>query len=147
MIPNLNPELKELIDRIAVKNTYSGNRISPSIIKMFTIEETDHNIGVLVPYWLGVLQRGRGPRKNNKDHGLWKIIYRWMEKRNMFTRATPEGKISEAKSVTWYINKYGNKQFRAKVFVDIYETERRRTIELINKKFTFEINKITMSAI
>jgi len=144
---DLKPELQELIDNIAKKNMYSGNKISDSIMKMFEIEVRDDGAGILVPYWLGVLQRGRGPRKSTKDSGLWRIIYKWMQRRNMFRSGTAKGKINEAKYVTWYINKYGNKQFRNKIFVDIYETERKKTIEKIDKKFGSAIDKITMEVL
>lgn len=144
---DLKPELQELIDNIAKKNMYSGNKISDSIMKMFEIEVRDDGAGILVPYWLGVLQRGRGPRKSTKDSGLWRIIYKWMQRRNMFRSGTAKGKINEAKYVTWYINKYGNKQFRNKIFVDIYETERKKTIEKIDKKFSLIIGKIIMEVI
>jgi len=144
MMPDLKPELQELIQNISTKNTYSGNKISESIMRQFTIEETDFNCGILVPFWLAVLQKGRGPRKSNTDHGLWKIIYRWMERKNMFKSGTAKGKINEAKSVTWYINKYGNKHFRSKIFIEIYEAERKKTIEKINQKFSLAISKITM---
>jgi hypothetical protein len=147
MIPDLKPEMQELINNISQKNTYSGNKISESIMRQFEIEETDLNCGILVPFWLPVTQKGRGPRKSNKDYGLWKIIYRWMERKNMFKSGTPKGKINEAKFVTWYINKYGNQQFRNKVFIDIYETERKKTIEKIDKKFSQAISKITMEVI
>jgi hypothetical protein len=144
MIPNLKPELMELIQNIGQKNTYSGNKISDSIMRMFTIEETDLNCGITVPYWLGVLEKGRGPRKSSKDYGLIKLIYRWMEKHSMFRSGTPKGKMNEVRFMTWYINKYGNKQFRNAVFIDIYETERKKTIEKIEKKFSDTIGKITM---
>jgi hypothetical protein len=147
MIPDLKPELQAMINEIKNKNTYSGNKISDSIMKLFTVEETDLNTGVLVPYWLGVLERGRGPRKSTKSSDLYKIIYRWMEKRNMFKSTTPEGKLREAKSLTFYINKYGNRQFRNKTYVDIYTTVRKNTIEKINKKFESQISKITMEVI
>jgi hypothetical protein len=147
MIPNLKPEMAELIQNISTKNAYSGNKISESIMRQFTIEETDFNCGILVPFWLSVTQRGRGPRKSTTDHGLWKIIYRWMERKNMFKSGTAKGKINEAKYVTYYINKYGNKHFRSKVFIDIYETERKKTIEKINEKFSKEISRITMEVL
>lgn len=143
MLIDLKPELEKLIKNIAARNTYYGNKIPDSIMRMFEIEITDMNSGVLVPYWLPVLQKGRGPRKGTKDYGLAKKIYRWMEKRNMFKSTTPAGKMNEAKGMTWYINKYGNKHFRSKTFVDVYETERKKTIEDINKKFAFQIGKIT----
>jgi hypothetical protein len=147
MIPDLKPELNNLVTEISKKNMYSGNKIPDSIMKLFEIEETDQNIGVLVPYWLPVLQRGRGPRKSNKSFGLIDKIYAWMQKRNMFQSRTPEGRRNEARALTWYINKYGNQQFRNKIFVDIYETERKKTIEQINNKFSVSISKITMEVI
>jgi len=116
-------------------------------MKLFEVEETDSSIGILVPFWLPVLQRGRGARKSNKSSGLVNRIFAWMQKRNMFKSKTPEGKMSEAKGLTWYINKYGNKQFRNKVFVDIYEQERKKTIEEINRKFALSISNITMDVI
>lgn len=147
MIPDLKPELNNLITEISKKNMYSGNKIPDSIMKLFEVEEKDGSIGILVPYWLGVLQRGRGARKSNKSSGLVDIIYSWMRKRNMFKSKTPEGRRNEARGLTWYINKYGNKQFRNKVFVDIYESERKKAIEQINNKFSLEISKITMEVI
>jgi hypothetical protein len=143
MIPDLRPELEQMIKEISTKNTYSGNKISDSIMKMFEVEDKELNAGILVPYWLGVLERGRGPRKSTTSHELYKKIYKWMEKRGMFRSTTPEGKLREAKSMTWYINKYGNQQFRNKTFVDIYTSVRKKTIENIEKKFSFAINKIT----
>lgn len=144
---DLKPELEEMIKLISQRNSYSGNKISDSIIAMFSIEITELHDGILVPYWLGVLERGRGPRRSTTSSGLYKKIYRWMEKRNMFRSSTTKGKLSEAKQMTWYINKYGNQQFRNKTFVDIYTTVRKQTIEKIDKKFGFAINKITMEVI
>ena len=140
---DLKPELQEMIDLIAQKNSYSGNKISDSIISKFEIEITELHDGILVPYWLSVLEKGRGPRKSTTDSGLWKKIYHWMEKHSMFKSRTPEGKIGEAKSLTWYINKYGNRQFRDKVFVDIYTEVRKDTIQKINAKFSEKIGQIT----
>lgn len=147
MIPDLKPELENMIKEISAKNTYYGNKISDSIMKMLEIEIKDTNSGILVPFWLGVLERGRGPRKSNTSHELYKKIYRWMEKRNMFKSSKPETRLREAKFITWYINKYGNQQFRNKTFVDIYQTVRKNTIENIEKKFSLLIGKITMDVI
>ena len=143
MIPDLNTELKQFIDNIGKRNMYSGNKIPESIMKQFVIEEDDYHIGIEVPYWLGVLERGRGPRRSTKDSGLWKKIYRWMERKNMFRSRTDKGRISEAKGLTWYINKHGNEQFRKKVYIDIYNSERRMLIEKIDERFSFFIGKIT----
>lgn len=128
---------------------YSGNKISDSIMRMFTIEETDFNCGIIVPYWLGVLERGRGPRSKSTDHGLYIKIKRWMAKRGMFKSGTAKGQENEAKRLTWYINHWGNKQFNRgnPIFMDIYTSERKKTIEKINKKFEKEISKITMDVI
>ena len=65
----------------------------------------------------------------------------------MFNSDTEAGRIREAKFITWYINKYGNKQFRSKTFVDIYNTERERTIDEIDRKYGLFIDKITKEAI
>jgi len=141
------PELQDLIKRIAAKNTFYGNRIPASIMKMFEIEKTDRSAGILVPAWIPVMERGRGPRKSSKDHGLVHKIYAWMERRGMFEATTPEGKLREAKAMTWYINKYGNKHFRSGVFVDVYKTERANTITRVNKRFELAIGKITTNVI
>jgi hypothetical protein len=144
---DLKPELTEMIRLISQRNSYSGNKISDSIMKMFQVEITELHDGILVPYWLGVLERGRGPRKSNKDSGLWKKIYGWMEKHNLFKSGTAKGKVNEAKGVTYYINKYGNRQFRSKTFVDVYTSVRKETIEKINKKFSQAIDKITFQVL
>jgi hypothetical protein len=139
----LIPELQALKSAIAQKNTYYGNKISPSIMEKFEIEERPDGAGIIVPYWISILQEGRGPRKSNKSHGLSKIIYNWMRKNNMFEATTTKGKLAEARFITWYINRYGTKQFRKKVFVDIYKTEREKTINRMRAKFSLEIGKIT----
>jgi hypothetical protein len=152
---DLKPELQEMIELISQKNSYSGNKISDSIMKQFSIEITELHDGILVPYWLSVVEHGRGPRKSstpaNVDSsanfyfgkGLWKVIFTWMQKHSMFKSHTQRGKIAEAKQLTWYINKYGTKQFRSKAFVDVYTSVRVQTIEKINKKFSQHIGKIT----
>jgi hypothetical protein len=146
---DLKPELQELVDNIARKNMYSGNKIPESIMKMFSIEITELHDGILVPYWLGVLERGRGPRKTTTDHKLYLKIKAWMTKRNMFNSKTAKGQENEAKRMTWYINHWGNKQFNRgnPIFVDIYNKERKITIEKINKKFSDKISKITMEVL
>lgn len=144
---DLKPELEELIKNISQKNLYYGNRIPDSIIKQFEIVESERSAGILVPFWLPVVERGRGPRRNSKDHGLVYKIYDWMRRRNMFRSATDEGRMREARFVTWYINKYGNKQFRSKVFVDVYTTERQKTMEKIYKKYGIFISEITKQVI
>lgn len=70
-----------------------------------------------------------------------------MEKKGKFKSRTAKGRINEAKSLTWYLNKYGNKHFRSKTFVDIYKSEREKFIKKIEEKFSFEISKITMDVL
>ena len=143
----LKPELDLLIKNISNKNSYYGNKISPSIMRMFHVELRADGAGVLVPYWIGVLQKGRGPRKSTKSSGLQKKIYGWMQRKGMFKSSTAEGKQAEARAMTWYINKHGNQQFRRKVFLDIYESETRKTILRIDRKFGLLIGKITSDVI
>ena len=143
----LEPELNLLVKNIGNKNTYYGNRISPSIMRMFHVELRSDGAGVVVPYWIPVLQRGRGPRRSSRSHGLWKKIYKWMARNNMFKSSTAKGRQNEAKHMTWYINKHGNQQFRSKVFLDIYESETKKTIRRIDQKYSLLIGKITSDII
>ena len=147
MKPDIKPELQALIDKIRQRSMYSGNKIPESIMSLFEIVETDTSAGILVPYWIPVLQKGRGPRKSTKDHQLYRKIYKWMQKHGMFTSQTEEGRISEAKGLTWYINKYGNQHFRDGRFVDIYKTAREETLKVIDTKFGYAIDKITMQVL
>ena len=73
-----------------------------------------------VPFWFPVFQDGRAPRKRTENHQLWKKIYKWMEKKNMFVSSNIKKRIIEAKSLTWYINKHGTKLFRKGGGRDIY---------------------------
>jgi len=139
----LKPELDLLVKNIGNKNGYYGNKISPSIMRMFHVELRTDGAGIIVPYWIGVLQKGRGPRRSTKSSGLQKKIYAWMQRRGMFRSTTAAGKVAEAKSMTWYINKYGNKHFRSKLFLDIYESETKKTIRRIDRTFGLLIGKIT----
>ena len=140
---DITPELRQFVDTIATRNTYHGNRISKSLMDMIEIEVREDGAGVLAPYWFPVFEHGRGPRKSNKDHELWKKIYQWMRKRNMFKSKTEAGRINEAKGLTWYINKYGWQQFRSKVFVDIYTQARDETIEAVSNKYVLSMEQIT----
>jgi len=147
MKPDIKPELQKLIQAIGTKSMFYGNPVPPSILALLTIEETENNCGILAPFWIGVLQRGRGPRRSNKSYGLSKIIYKWMEKRGMFRSDTAKGKQNEARFMTLYINKYGNAHFRSGRYIDIYDTERKKTIAEIDRKFSLMIGKITMDVI
>jgi len=141
------PFLTELQNKISQKNTYYGNRMPKSIMDLFEVEIRETGAGLLVPSWLSVMQRGRGPRKNTKDHNLKMKIYKWMESRNLFKSNTAKGKLNEAKFIAMYINKYGNKQFRTKTYIDIYDTERKITMKKIDDQFGILIGKMTMDVI
>lgn len=142
--PNLQPILEKFVATIATRTMYSGAAIPQSVLKMIQVEMRQSGGGVTAPYWLGVLEHGRGKRRSTTDSGLVKKIYKWMAKRNMFKSKTAAGKMSEAKSMTWYINKYGNQQFRNKAFVDIYTRAREQAIIEINKEYDIVLHKITM---
>jgi hypothetical protein len=143
---DLKPELEEMIKLIGERNSYSGNKISESIMKMFTVEITELHDGILVPYWLGVLERGRGPwRGSNIGNPLLRVrIYNWIIKHNLFSDKTDKERKGLAFVIARKINKLGNEQFRKGVFVDVYTSVRKATIEKIEKKFSDKISKITM---
>jgi len=112
LMSEIRPDLEEMIANISQRNTFYGNKIPESIMRQFEIEEKETSIGVLVPYWLPVVEHGRGPRRSTKNHGLIKIIYEWMRRRNMFSVDDRQRTDERSRFMTWYINKYGNKQFR-----------------------------------
>jgi len=143
----LRPIFTRMINRISQRNTFYGNKVSPTIMRMFEIEMRENGGGVIVPPWISVLQVGRGPRKSQTSSGLRHTIYKWMEKKHMFRSSTPEGKLNEARFMTMYINKYGNAHFRSKRYVDIYETEVKKTIEDIDREYSLAIDKITSDII
>lgn len=135
-------ELQSLINIIASKPTYYGKPVSPSIIKQMQIEIRPNGAGIIAPFWISVLQYGRPPRRSTTDSGLWKRMYAWMEKNNLFKSGTERGKINEAKRMTWYLNKYGNQHFRSKTFVDVYESAVKQTVANVERaytEFTFRI--------
>jgi hypothetical protein len=116
---------------------------------MFTIEITELHDGILVPYWLGVLERGRGPwRGRNIGNPLLRVrIYNWIIKHNLFSDKTDRERKGLAFVIARKINKLGNEQFRKGVFVDVYNTVRKDTIKKIEEKFSKQISKITMDVI
>ncbi len=147
MLVNVRPELEELIHNISQRPGYKGRPIPASIMKLFEVYQDDTGQGVLVPYWIPVIEKGRGPRRSNKDHGLVYKIHAWMKKRNMFRSKTPRGQFNEARGLTWYINKYGTEHFRSGVFVDVYHAERDRTVEKIYGKYMQAAVKILMDSL
>jgi hypothetical protein len=141
---DLRPDFERFVATLASRTAYSGKPLSPTLVKMLAIEiRPSGGGGVLAPPWFSVTEHGRGPRKSKRDSGLVKRIYAWMRRNNMFHSKTAAGQWAEAKSMTWYINKHGNAQFRSKTFVDIYTTARERTIQDIYAKYSLEIARIT----
>jgi hypothetical protein len=132
-----------LINVIASKPTYYGKPVSPAIIKQMQIEIRPNGAGIIAPFWISVLQYGRPPRQSSTDSQLWKRMFAWMDKNNLFKSATERGRINEAKRMTWYLNKYGNKHFRSKQFIDVYESARKQTIANVEKAYTEFAFKIT----
>ena len=132
------------IEQILNEYTDTIRKAMPaSVAKLIEVEIRDNGAGVLAPFWLPVLERGRAPRKNSTDNKLYTKIYDWMAKRNMFKSKTEKGRINEAKSLTWFINKYGTKMYRDGVFKDIYSRETEKAIEKIDKAIQLEAYKIT----
>ncbi len=145
----IKPDLEAFVRNVGNRNGYHGNKISKSVMDMWEIEVRENGAGVLVPYWMGVLEWGRGPRLKNKDHKLYLKIKAWMAKRGMLKGTTEEQRDNEAKRLTWYINRYGNQQYNLgnRIFVDVYRSEREKTIEAIGKKFFALADKITKDVI
>ena len=132
------------IEQILNEYTDTIRKAMPaSVAKLIEVEIRNNGAGVLAPFWLPVLERGRAPRKNSTDHKLYTKIYDWMAKRNMFKSKTEKGRINEAKSLTWFINKYGTKMYRDGVFKDVYSRETEKAIEKIDKAIQLEAYKIT----
>ena len=146
---DLKPELEEMVRLIGQRPVYRGHKLSDSLAKLMIVEITDFHDGVLVPYWFGVVEKGRGPwLGKNVGNPLLKVrIYNWMQKHNLFKSKTEAGRRGEAFVIARKINKFGNEQFRKHVYIDVYNTVRKETIAKIDKKFGFAINKITMEVI
>lgn len=114
-----------------------------SVAKLIEVEIRENGAGVLAPFWLSVLERGRGPRKKTTDHKLYLKIYAWMDRRNLFKSRTVKGRINEAKGVTWFINKHGTKMFRDGVFKEVYTKETEKTIKKIDETIRIKLYKVT----
>ena len=140
---DISKELQDVINVIAATPGYHGRPTSPSIMKLIQIEKRVHGSGIVAPPWLGVLERGRGKRTSTTNSDLWRKMYAWMQKNNLFKSRTERGMINEAKSMTWWINKYGNKQFRSKVFIDVYSSAVDRCVVAVEKKYGDMVAKIT----
>lgn len=153
---NVSDRLKKLVEDIfAQGKTIHGRNIAG---KELTVVEGDKISGrVLVPFWLPVFQYGRGPMKDTTTKwetfngyslsSFQRAIYTWMEKYNLFESRTDKGKINEAKGLAWYINKYGNKQYRDGRYIDIYDTLTNKAIDDITNDYGNEMLTITSELI
>ena len=148
---NVDKVLNKLLDDIFAKGkSFYGKPLSPSVRQLMVVEANEFSGKVLVPEWFPVFQKGRGPRKTNKttfdNRGLSlfaQALYAWMAKNNRFRSRTEKGKINEAKSLAWYINKYGNKHFRSGQYIDIYDTLIKELKQNVVKEFGNFAMKIT----
>lgn len=122
----------DMVDEIFTKGrTFYNKPLSSTLRPLVEVVVTERGAKVEVPFWFPVQQYGRGIRKSNVYQGFDIAIYNWMKKRNMFKSKTTEGQIREAKSVAWYINKYGNKHYRSGRYIDIYDTIVKETTEKV----------------
>ena len=150
---NVKQILDDLVnDMFAQGKTYYGGPITS--LRPLVIVEGDKDKGrVLVPFWWSVMQKGRGPRRSNSTEWtniggrdvskFQRAIYEWMGKHGRFTAKTDKGKINEAKSVAWYINKHGNRHYRDGKYIDIYDTLVTKTVDEAVRQVGNEAYRIT----
>lgn len=137
---SIQAEVEQFVNRIKAK---LPNSLADLVIATYDNSLASRKATVMVPYWFPIVEHGRGPRKSGVGSDLWVKIYRWMEARNMFKSTTNKGKINEALSLTWYINKYGTKQFREHIYKDIYTSETRALQVAVRAKALAIVKKIT----
>jgi len=111
-----------LVEMFAKWQRYPSGSASEGMKKLVVKEVDEKGARALVPEWFPVFQKGRGVRKSNVYQEFDLRIYEWMQKKNLFKAKTEQGKRNEAKSLAWYINKYGNKHFRSGQFIDVYQS-------------------------
>lgn len=137
---SIQAEVEQFVNRIKAK---LPNSLADLVIATHDNSLASRKAAVMVPYWFPIVEHGRGPRKSGVSSDLWVKIYRWMEARNMFKSTTNKGKINEALSLTWYINKYGTKQFRERIYKDIYTSETRALQVAVRANALAIVKKIT----
>lgn len=118
-------------------------KLPNSLAAMIHTNSQPNKATVTVPYWFSITEHGRGVRKSSKNYNLDQKIYKWMQERNMFKSQTAKGRINEARGLTWYINKYGTKQFRNKEFRDVYTSETQKLVMEVNRMALTQVKKIT----
>ena len=139
-----DPEVKAVIEDYVKA---MQDKLPASLAVLIRTEYHSEGITVLVPFWFPITEKGRGPRKASQESNLWMKIYEWMERRNMFRSRTPQGKINEAKGLTWYINKYGTRQFREKLYKDIYTTATQEVKDRLAKDFKQKVLQIASDVV
>ena len=118
-------------------------KLPNSLAAMIHTNSQPNKATVTVPYWFSITEHGRGVRKSSKNYNLDQKIYKWMQERNMFKSQTAKGRINEARGLTWYINKYGTKQFRNKEFRDVYTSETQKLAMEVNQLALTQVKKIS----
>lgn len=152
-ILNVKQILDDLVsDMFAQGKTFYGRPIT-SLRPLVSVEGDQDRGRVLVPYWWGAMQKGRGARKSTQTEWtniggvdvstFQRAIYNWMQKHGRFTAKTDKGKINEAKGVAWYINKHGNKHYRDGKYIDIYDTLVTKTVDEAVRQVGNEAYRIT----
>lgn len=58
------------------------------------------------------VETGRGPRKSTRSYNLASNILEWLETTGKVSGLSQIQKESKAKSLTWFINKFGTKLYR-----------------------------------
>ena len=148
---DIKARCEELVTEMFAKGkTFHGKPLSSSFKPMIAVEGNKNAAKILVPYWWPVTQYGRGKRRTTKtewtnfkgaEFSTFQLaIYMWMEKYNRFKAKTEKGKINEAKSVAWYINKYGDAHKRSGTFIDIYDT----LVKQLSEKLTKEVGMVAL---
>ena len=118
-------------------------KLPNSLAAMIHTNSQPNKATVTVPYWFSITEHGRGIRKSINNYNLEQKIYKWMQDRNMFKSQTAKGRINEARGLTWYINKYGTKQFRNKEFRDVYTSETQKLALEVNRLALTQVKKIS----
>lgn len=148
---------ENILNRILSESkSYHGHSLT-GLRPLFQVEGGRDSATIYAPYWVDALQRGRGARKSNKTtwsnlngyemSALQLALYRWMEKHNSFRSSTEKGKINDAKSLAFYINKYGTKQYREGKYIDIYDTIIKQAAEQLYEDVGREAVRITSNAV
>ena len=106
---------------------------------------TDNRIELLGPVYIFTTETGRGPRKSSKPFYFLANLYEYMQKRNMFHSKTEDGKISEARGLRWYINKYGTELYKKGGRKDIFsnvltESEINKMVKAVSDNIFLNIN-------